>query len=76
MLAAHEEAGAFGNEPVFAMSEPVKRLAPGSQVGVFRIDGAPVREDVHGLMLPGSLNQPTFPTGREVLALGDRHEGL
>jgi serine/threonine protein kinase len=38
LLAARDEAGSFGDQPVFAMSEHVKRLAPGSQLGAFRIE--------------------------------------
>ncbi len=38
LLAGHDEAGSFGNQPVSAMSDHVKRLAPGSQVGAFRIE--------------------------------------
>jgi hypothetical protein len=37
MLAAHDQAGSFGDQPVFA-PEPARRLSPGSQIGVFRID--------------------------------------
>jgi Tol biopolymer transport system component len=38
VLAAHAEAGSFGDTPVFAVSEHEKRLPPGSQLGAFRIE--------------------------------------
>jgi Tol biopolymer transport system component len=38
MLAAHDQAGSFGNEPVFAASETVKQFAPGDQIGAFRVE--------------------------------------
>jgi eukaryotic-like serine/threonine-protein kinase len=38
MLRAHNEAGSFGETPVFARSGTVKRLAPDTQLGPFRIE--------------------------------------
>ena len=38
LLGAHDNAGLFGEAPVFAPLGPVKRLAPGSQLGPFRIE--------------------------------------
>ena len=38
LLRAHDEAGSFGDEFAFPLPEPVKRLAPGSQLGPFRIE--------------------------------------
>ncbi len=38
MLRAHDEAGSFGDTPAFAPSGTVKRLAPGTQLGPFRIE--------------------------------------
>jgi Tol biopolymer transport system component len=38
MLRAHDEAGSFGDMPAFVASGAVKRLAPGTQLGVFRIE--------------------------------------
>jgi Tol biopolymer transport system component len=39
MLRAHDEAGSFGDAPAFVPSGRVKRLAPGTQLGPFRIEG-------------------------------------
>lgn len=38
LLRAHDEAGSFGDELAFSLPESVKRLAPGSQLGPFRIE--------------------------------------
>jgi serine/threonine protein kinase/Tol biopolymer transport system component len=38
MLAAHEEAGSFGDVPMFALPDTARRLVPGSQLGAFRIE--------------------------------------
>jgi len=38
MLRAHDEAGSFGEAPAFALSGTVKRLAPDTQLGPFRIE--------------------------------------
>ena len=38
MLVAHDEAGAFGDRPLPGVPDPVKRLAPGSLLGTFRIE--------------------------------------
>ena len=38
LLEAHDNAGSFGEAPVFAPLGTVKRLAPGSQLGPFRIE--------------------------------------
>ena len=38
LLGAHDNAGSFGEAPVFAPLGTVKRLAPGSQLGPFRIE--------------------------------------
>jgi hypothetical protein len=38
MLRAHDEAGSFGETPAFVPSGTVKRLAPGTQLGPFRIE--------------------------------------
>ena len=38
LLGAHDNAGSFGETPVFAPLATVKRLAPGSQLGPFRIE--------------------------------------
>jgi hypothetical protein len=38
LLGAHDHAGSFGEAPGFAPLDAVKRLAPGSQLGPFRID--------------------------------------
>jgi eukaryotic-like serine/threonine-protein kinase len=38
MLRAHDEAGSFGDTPAFAPSGTVKRLAPDTQLGPFRIE--------------------------------------
>jgi len=38
MLRAHDEAGSFGETPSFVPSGTVKRLAPGTQLGPFRIE--------------------------------------
>ena len=38
MLAAHEEAGSFGNRTAFALSESPRRLAPGAEIGTFRVE--------------------------------------
>ena len=38
MLRAHDEAGSFGDTPAFARSGTVKRLAPDTEVGPFRIE--------------------------------------
>ena len=38
MLRAHDEAGSFGETPAFVPSVTVKRLAPGTQLGPFRIE--------------------------------------
>jgi serine/threonine protein kinase len=38
LLGAHDNAGSFGDAPVFAPLGTVKRLAPGSQLGPFRIE--------------------------------------
>ncbi len=38
LLRAHDEAGSFGDESAFSLPESVKRLAPGSQLGPFRIE--------------------------------------
>ena len=38
MLRAHDEAGSFGDTPAFVPPGTVKRLAPGTQVGPFRIE--------------------------------------
>jgi eukaryotic-like serine/threonine-protein kinase len=38
LLSAHDNAGSFGEVPVFAPLSTVKRLAPGSQLGPFRIE--------------------------------------
>ena len=37
LLAAHHEAGSFGNTPV-ALPQAIERLAPGTRLGAFRID--------------------------------------
>jgi Tol biopolymer transport system component len=39
LLAAHDEAGAFGAIPGLPSIEPAKRLTSGSQLGVFRVEG-------------------------------------
>ena len=38
LLGAHDNAGSFGEAPAFAPLGTVKRLAPGSQLGPFRIE--------------------------------------
>jgi Tol biopolymer transport system component len=38
MLAAHDKAGSFGNQPVLTTSADAKRLAPGTQLGTFQIE--------------------------------------
>ena len=38
LLGGHDNAGSFGEAPVFAPLGPVKRLSPGSQLGPFRIE--------------------------------------
>ena len=38
ILGAHDNAGSFGESPVFTPLGTVKRLAPGSQLGPFRIE--------------------------------------
>ena len=38
MLRAHDEAGSFGDTPAFVPPGAVKRLAPGTQLGPFRIE--------------------------------------
>ena len=38
MLAAHEEAGSFGNRTAFALPESPRRLAPGAEIGTFRVE--------------------------------------
>ena len=38
LLAAHNDAGSFGETPLFASSPAVKRLSPGSQLGPFQIE--------------------------------------
>ena len=38
LLGAHDNAGSFGEAPVFAPLGTAKRLAPGSQLGPFRIE--------------------------------------
>ncbi|MGQ0736217.1 MAG: protein kinase domain-containing protein, partial [Acidobacteriota bacterium] len=38
LLKAHDQAGSFGDVPVIARAERVKRLAPGSHLGPFRIE--------------------------------------
>ncbi len=38
LLVAHDEAASFGDRPVVPFADGVKRLAPGSRVGAFRIE--------------------------------------